>query len=159
MYVLVGLLCRAHDLPHSLEIFTSAVMSGRTHKGCLLILIGASPTLVMSAVHFSECIKYCTYVVPYIRCSENLTLCNLILQFQFLALSLSSRISRVSTTHAKHVAKPLNCRRPACWYISRLWMLQKRRLRDRARRAVQTAERREADLQQRRHRLAVETGR
>ena len=74
--------------------------------------------------------------------------------------SLSSLISRVSTTHAKHVAKPLNYRRSACWYISRLWMLQKRkkrRIRERARRAVQTAERREADLQQRRRRLAGET--
>ena len=36
--------------------------------------------------------------MPHIRCSHNLTLCNLILQFQFLALLLSSWISRVSTT-------------------------------------------------------------
>ena len=57
---------------------------------CLVALI----SLLVGAFSY-----YRTYVVPYIRCSENLTLCNLILQFQFLALSLSSLISRFSTTH------------------------------------------------------------
>ena len=45
---------------------------------------------VSGAFSLNVCIKYRTYVVPHIRCSHNLTLCNLILQFQFLALSLSS---------------------------------------------------------------------
>ena len=52
-------------------------------------------------------LNVCMYEISYVRRAAysmfcNLTLCNLILQFQFLAFPLHVR--------TKHVAKPLNCR-------------------------------------------------
>ena len=66
------------------------------------LVIGASlsephTSHVSGAFSLNVCMNVLN-IVPHIRCSHNLTLCNLILQFQFLALSLSSWISRVSTT-------------------------------------------------------------
>ena len=46
---------------------------------------------------------------------------------------------------------------PKIWNREKEERLHKRRIRDRTRHATQTAERRGADLQQRRQRLAVET--